>query len=315
MDDRQSIDGIARTFFSAFDNRNGAPNLDVLRSLFVERGLIIRNTTGAPEVMDVDAFIAPRRAILTDGTLTGFHEEELAARTEIFGNIAQRFCSYRKSGVRNGVPFDARGMKTMQFLRVADGWKLASVVWDDERDGLAVAEPYVDRTERAMLQHFLAAIAYRTQKALRGCRADFASFDAGGRVRTPHFLLNHMDSVLGYACTFFSGGSYRVPPLPALAEEIARFHATLGRLSKLIEETHDWSRISPKQLLQGPLSDAMTHAGQLAMLRRLSGDPVPPENFIFADVSADRLGAEQAMPAAPDADWPERPDGERGTES
>jgi hypothetical protein len=50
----------------------------------------------------------------------------------------------------------------------------------------------------------------------------------------------------------------------------------------------------------------MTHAGQLAMLRRLHGDPVPSENFIFATVSSANLGRDQALPAAPDANW--RPD-------
>jgi len=52
--------------------------------------------------------------------------------------------------------------------------------------------------------------------------------------------------------------------------------------------------------LQGPFSDAMTHAGQLAMLRRLAGHPVPPENFIAADIDAARLGPEQAAPVSPD---------------
>jgi hypothetical protein len=160
---------------------------------------------------------------------------------------------------------------------------------------------------RALLRHFLAAIAYRTQKALRGAPSAFASFRAAPQVRTPHELICHMNSVLGYACTFFAGGSYRVPPMPDFAAEIARFHATLVELARLIEMETGWATITPERLLQGPLADAMTHAGQLAMLRRLAGDPVPPENFVFADVSADNLGADQAEPARPDADWPERP--------
>jgi hypothetical protein len=65
--------------------------------------------------------------------------------------------------------------------------------------------------------------------------------------------------------------------------------------------------LTPQQLLQGPLADVMTHVGQLAMLRRLAGDPVAPENFIYADVRADRLDANQPPPAQPDAEWPERP--------
>jgi hypothetical protein len=65
--------------------------------------------------------------------------------------------------------------------------------------------------------------------------------------------------------------------------------------------------ITPEILLQGPFADAMTHAGQLAMLRRMAGSPVPPENFIFATISPANLGPDQPSPVAPDKDWPERP--------
>ena len=66
--------------------------------------------------------------------------------------------------------------------------------------------------------------------------------------------------------------------------------------------------LTEEQLLQGPFADAMTHAGQLALLRRLAGAPVAPENFIVADIRADRLGPEQPSPVSPDAEWPEAPD-------
>jgi len=161
--------------------------------------------------------------------------------------------------------------------------------------------------KNALLIHCLAALAYRTQKALRGAPPEFATFRAAPNVRTPHELVCHMDSVLGYACTFFVGGEYRVPPLPEFAAEIERFHTTISRLADLIAAESGWRGITPEQLLQGPLADAMTHAGQLAMLRRLAGHPVPPENFVFAEVSASKLGPEQPPPARPDEDWPERP--------
>jgi hypothetical protein len=65
--------------------------------------------------------------------------------------------------------------------------------------------------------------------------------------------------------------------------------------------------ITEERLLQGPFSDAMTHAGQLAMLRRMAGMPVPPENFVVAEVNPERLGPDQAEPASPDEQWPEAP--------
>ena len=161
---------------------------------------------------------------------------------------------------------------------------------------------------RSLLRHFLAAIAYRTQKALRGAPTDYPDFEAGRRVRTPHHLLCHMDSVLGYALTFFEGGSYRNEPLESFEQEIARFHGKLDALAHHLEAGTPFRGTSPEQMLQGPFSDVMTHAGQLAMLRRLSGSPIPPENFIVAEVDASNLGPEQPEPASPDEVWPERPE-------
>ena len=70
--------------------------------------------------------------------------------------------------------------------------------------------------------------------------------------------------------------------------------------------------MTTEQLIQGPFADAMTHAGQLAMLRRLAGDPVAPENFVVAEIDAKRLGPDQAEPVSPDEIWPEAPKGWAG---
>ena len=158
-----------------------------------------------------------------------------------------------------------------------------------------------------MLRHFLAALAYRTQKALRNAPASFGTFQAGHQVRTPAALVRHMTSVLGYARTFFEGGRYRPDPLPDLSAEVARFHQMLHDLAKHVEIGTPLQRTTEQRLLQGPFADAMTHAGQLAMLRRLSGSPVPPENFIEAAIDSTNLGPAQPTPTSPDKDWPEAP--------
>jgi hypothetical protein len=165
----------------------------------------------------------------------------------------------------------------------------------------------VDR-DRELLRHFLGAIAYRTQKALRDAPEHYAGFSAGNRVRTPADILRHMTSLMGYVRTFFEGGSYPVKPdpLPTFKDEIARFHDVVTAVGKLLASDAPCS-ITTEQLLQGPFADTMTHVGQLAMLRRLADAPVPPENFIFADIRGDRLDANQPPPARPDARWPERP--------
>jgi hypothetical protein len=160
---------------------------------------------------------------------------------------------------------------------------------------------------RILLKHFLAALAYRTQKALRGAPPDFSAFRVAPQVRTPHELIRHMDSVLGYARTFFIGGNYRAPVLPDFAAAVAHFHETLADVAKHLEVGTEFQGITAEVLLQGPFSDAMTHVGQLAMLRRLAGSPVPPENFVFAAISATNLGPDQPLPVSPDKDWPERP--------
>jgi hypothetical protein len=156
---------------------------------------------------------------------------------------------------------------------------------------------------RRLLRHFLGALAYRTQKALRGAPAGFGEFRAGVNVRTPHELVWHMTGVVGYARTMLHGGDFAPPRLATFEEEVVRFHATLEALRDDFTNPLLAARISDEQFLQGPLSDAMTHAGQLAMLRRLAGEPVPSENFIFANVSADNVGPDQPEPAAPDAWW------------
>jgi hypothetical protein len=164
--------------------------------------------------------------------------------------------------------------------------------------------------KRSLLRHFLAALAYRTQKALRDAPAEFADFQAGDGVRTPKELVRHMTSVLGYARTFFVGGQYRPEALSSLDEEVVRFHEMLESLATHIEAGDPLlQEMSAERLLQGPLSDAMTHAGQLAMLRRLAGTPVPPENFVVADIKPEQLGVKQPEPVSPDKEWPEAPAG------
>jgi hypothetical protein len=158
-----------------------------------------------------------------------------------------------------------------------------------------------------LIIHYLASIAYRFQKAIRNAPADYWKFSAGNKTRTPKEILLHITSLIGYARTFFIGGVYTPESLPNIQNEIERFHQILEDISKHIISDSNMHEITEYQLLQGPLSDIMTHIGQLSMLRRLYGDPIPPENFIYADISSTRLGKNQPLPRAPDKDWPEGP--------
>lgn len=139
VDDHATIKEIVRTFFAAFTSGTDcADRLDGLRQIFLPAAVIVRTCGGTPVVYGVDDFIAPRAELLSSGTLTDFREWELAGRTDVFGDIAQHFCSYAKTGVQQGSSFTGRGMKTLQFVRTSAGWRISAAAWDDERDGLTI---------------------------------------------------------------------------------------------------------------------------------------------------------------------------------
>ena len=102
--------------------------------------------------------------------------------------------------------------------------------------------------KRELLNHFLAALAYRTQKALRDAPEDFGSFRARQGVRTPAELVRHMTSVLGYARTHFVGGRYWPEPLESLEEEIERFHECWDSWLNIFETETRCSKVCPKSV-------------------------------------------------------------------
>jgi len=102
----------------------------------------------------------------------------------------------------------------------------------------------------------------------------------------------------------FVGGRYRAPVVPDFRAAVEHFRETLADVARHFESGTEFKNITTEKLLQGPLSDAMTHAGQLAMLRRIAGSPVPPENFVFADISPANLSPDQPLPAMPERIFP-----------
>lgn len=132
-DDLAILD-VVRRFFGTFDNRGGhPPDLDRLHDLVVPGGVLIKTCGAEPEVLGIEAFLEPRRALLNGGGLVDFHEEEVSGTTDRFGDVAQRWSVYRKAGVLDGTPFKTRGKKTIQLIRTTSGWKITAVAWDDER--------------------------------------------------------------------------------------------------------------------------------------------------------------------------------------
>jgi hypothetical protein len=149
---------------------------------------------------------------------------------------------------------------------------------------------------RSLLRHALATVAYRGAKAVRGAPPEFASFKPGPTTRAPVQILAHIGDLLEWMLSLMKGKQLWRPaePLP-WDEEVARFHRALGEVDAYLassEELHD----TPEKLLQAPIADALSHVGQLAMLRRMAGAPMRTENYHRADVAAGRVGAEQTPP-------------------
>jgi hypothetical protein len=128
-----AIEALAATFYSAFDNRGPRiPTGGELLELFAGEASITRVADGI-EIWDPQGFVEPRIAMLTDGTLTEFHEWETDSRTAVFADIASRWSTYEKQGVSNGSDYRGGGWKLMHLRRQAGRWLITSLLWQDRR--------------------------------------------------------------------------------------------------------------------------------------------------------------------------------------
>jgi hypothetical protein len=149
---------------------------------------------------------------------------------------------------------------------------------------------------RDLLRHIVATIAYRGGKTIRDAPDAFATFRGGESIRTPGEILAHVGDLFDWALSLAQGAQrwHNSTPLP-WPDEANRFFEALARFDAHLAS--DAPLGAPvERLLQGPLADALTHVGQLAMLRRLAGAPVRGENYYQADIAAGRVGSEQSNP-------------------
>lgn len=134
--DELLLNRLTSRFFGVFNNTNDdQPDWEKMNETCLPEAIFIKKTGLDEEVYHLQSFVAPRRKILSDGTLKEFKEWETLAETKISGNIAQRFSKYEKSGALNGVPFKASGNKIFQFIKTREGWRISAVVWEDFTDG------------------------------------------------------------------------------------------------------------------------------------------------------------------------------------
>ena len=149
---------------------------------------------------------------------------------------------------------------------------------------------------RELLRHSVATLAYRAARAVNDAPESFAGFDGAGR--RPDQILAHMGDLLDWSLSMADGKQawHDSPPL-AWERGTARFFAAIEAFDR--RSASDVPPACPaEKLFQGPIADALTHVGQIAMLRRLAGCPFHGENYFLADIVTGRVGAEQAKPAA-----------------
>ena len=150
--------------------------------------------------------------------------------------------------------------------------------------------------KRELLRHTVATLAYRAGKAMRGAPPEFATFLAPGATRTPVQIVAHMGDLFDWALSIAKGAQAWNDSTPlAWDAEVRRFFDALGRFDAYLAS--DAPLGAPvEQLFQGPVADALTHTGQLTMLRRLSGAVMKSENYFRADIVAGRVGLAQTAP-------------------
>jgi len=148
--------------------------------------------------------------------------------------------------------------------------------------------------KRELLRHALATLAYRATRALEGAPDHFAGFAGIGRM--PVQILSHMGDLFDWALSAALGRERWHDSQPQVwADEQHRFFESLKTFDSFLA-TGGPLQTSVERLLQGPVADALTHVGQLSMLRRLSGSPTHGENFYVASIAAGQVGTDQPAP-------------------
>ncbi len=159
-----------------------------------------------------------------------------------------------------------------------------------QKAGYLMSEP------RALLRHTLATVAYRGGKAIRNPGPSFAEYGAPETSRTPAKILAHMGDLMDWGLAMAEGRRewFDSFPLP-WDKECERFFAALKKFDDYLASEKPL-QVPAEKLFQGPIADALTHIGQIAMLRRMAAVPMKSENYFVADITVGRVGAEQAPP-------------------
>ena len=147
---------------------------------------------------------------------------------------------------------------------------------------------------RDMLRHTVATLAYRGGKAIANVPQGFSGFRPAESSRTAGEILAHIGDLLDWALRLAKGEpAYKEIAPQSWEEDASRFFAALEELDSYLAS--DAALGSPaEKIFQGPIADALTHVGQIAMLRRIAGGPMRGENYFVAEIVMGRVGKEQS---------------------
>lgn len=148
--------------------------------------------------------------------------------------------------------------------------------------------------KRQMLRHTVATLAYRGAKAIDGAPAEFGAFRSSESTRTPCEILSHMADLFVWALSIASGAqAWPNSELLSWDQDVARFFSAVKEFDTYLASDAPLD-VPPEKLFQAPIADALTHVGQIAMLRRIAGAPIRGENYFKADIVAGRVGSDQS---------------------
>lgn len=156
--------------------------------------------------------------------------------------------------------------------------------------------------KNALVRHLLATMVYRTTKIIRDAPENYPTTSIGNGVRNPEKVLGHINSLIQLSNRFWSPDR-PVPMVKLRAQsskkgwemEVDLFYQLVAQFDETLSTYPKPRKHSPEKILQGPIMDAFTHVGQLAMLRRMAGSPIKGESFWMADVRAGNVGPDQPL--------------------
>jgi len=155
-------------------------------------------------------------------------------------------------------------------------------------DRFHTIKAYPERQDaNGVVVRLIDALGYRFYWATEGLATEDYAFSPGAGCQTIGALVGHVWGLINWIhVTVVGDGAAWRPPDPSeqRLHALALLVAVRDRVATLDEAALFALRIDGHRfwhMLNGPLSDALTHVGQIASFRRLHGNPVPPHNVFL----------------------------------